>query len=417
MTEAADTSVQNVEVVVKGDPIPAGKYTILACDIDTTGKRLIDEIVHIATYCPKEQFSQYVIPLMNLNPAARQRHQIRIVTSRFFRMLKDLHTYKIIKTKSEVAALNDFLAHLEKSKQEDGDSKGVILLFHESRKFFPYMLIQALKKYNLLDRFFETVKSFVNTHSIAVEKHGSSMKYFSLKEVTKALLNVEDKDEFEGNAAHRCKMTYALAKHLARGDSTEEMDDETSMKKLMEFCCEYGCTTDQEMKELDEQEKIVLRQNTLRPIFLEYFRTTLYHRVRAVTYRRVLAENGHELTSLHKLWEEEKREGLNKCLEACTDLKERDREELVEILDHHFDPEKDAYRPIVRRRSSTGNPRSSPRRRSKSVSSKNGGSNNNNNNNNPAKGMDKNGNNTSPSKKKFFRNNRNRNNRVNRMTA
>lgn len=411
-TDAAETSLQNVEVVVKGDPIPSGKYTIVACDIDTTGKRLIDEIVQIATYCPKEQFSQYVIPLMNLNPAARQRHQVRIVTSRFFRMLKDLHTYKIIKTKSEVAALNDFLAHLEKLKQEDDNSQGVVLLFHESRKFVPYMVIEAMKKYNLLQRFFETVKSFVNTHTIAVEKHGSSMKYFSLKEVTKALLNVDDKEQFEGNAAVRSKMTFAIAQHLARGDCTDEMDDAACMKKLVDFCCEYACMTEQEIKELDEQEKILVRQSTLRPIFLEYFRTTLYHRVRAVTYRRVLAEHGYELTSLHKLWEEEKKEGLNKCMETCSELKDRDREELVEILDHHFDPEKDAYRPIVRRRSSTGNPRSSPRR-SKSSSSTKGNNNNNNNN----KGMDKNANNTSPSKKKFFRNNRNRNNRVNRMTA
>lgn len=102
--------------------------------------------MQIATYCPTEQFSQYVIPLMNLNPAARQRHQVRVVTSRFFRMLKNLQTYKIIKTKSEVAALNDFLAHLEKLKQEDCDSQGVVLLFHENRKFVPYMIIEAMKK-------------------------------------------------------------------------------------------------------------------------------------------------------------------------------------------------------------------------------------------------------------------------------
>lgn len=41
---AEGTLVENVEVVVKGDPIPNGKYTVVACDIDTTGKRLIDEV-------------------------------------------------------------------------------------------------------------------------------------------------------------------------------------------------------------------------------------------------------------------------------------------------------------------------------------------------------------------------------------
>lgn len=28
----------------KGEPLPEGKYTIVACDIDTTGRRLIDEV-------------------------------------------------------------------------------------------------------------------------------------------------------------------------------------------------------------------------------------------------------------------------------------------------------------------------------------------------------------------------------------
>uniref|UniRef100_A0A336LHH5 CSON014416 protein n=1 Tax=Culicoides sonorensis TaxID=179676 RepID=A0A336LHH5_CULSO len=404
--DAFENSLENVEVKIKGEPLPSGKYTVVAVDIDTTGKRLIDEVVQIATYCPKDQFSQYVMPVMNLNPAARQRHQIRIVTSRYFRMLKNLHTAKIIKTKSEVAALNDFLKHLKKLKEEDCDSQGVVLMYHEHRKFAPYMLIEAMKKYNLLDDFLGVVKSFVNTHTVAVEKHGNTMKYFSLKEVTKALLNVDDKDLFEGNASVRAKLVYSVGEFLARG--SEECDEATCAKKLVEFCVEYGCQTNQELQELEEQEKILQRQSTLRPIFLEYFRTTLYHRVKAVTFRRVLAEHGHELTELYKIWEESKKDGLIKCLESCDELKENDRNELIEILDHHFDPEKQAYRPIVRRRSSTGNPRSSSRSKSDNHGKGNGKNMGNNNNNN---------NDVSPSKKKFFRNNRNRFNRTNKMNA
>lgn len=83
---------------------------------------------------------------MNLNPAARQRHQVRVITVGFFRMLKSMQTYKVIKTKTEVAALNDFLDHLEKSKEADKDSQGVVLVFHESRKLVPFMLIEAMKK-------------------------------------------------------------------------------------------------------------------------------------------------------------------------------------------------------------------------------------------------------------------------------
>lgn len=72
-----------------------GKYTYVGLDLDTTGRRLIDEIIHIAAYTPTTEFSQYIMPLMNLNPGARMRHQIRVITVGFFRMLKSMETYKV----------------------------------------------------------------------------------------------------------------------------------------------------------------------------------------------------------------------------------------------------------------------------------------------------------------------------------
>uniref|UniRef100_A0A1B0DBZ0 Exuperantia RNAse H-like domain-containing protein n=2 Tax=Phlebotomus papatasi TaxID=29031 RepID=A0A1B0DBZ0_PHLPP len=126
--------------------LPEGNYTIISVDIDTTGRRLIDEIVHLAAYTPDSQFSQYVMPYMNLNPAARQRHQVRVITIGFFRMLKSMQTYKVMKTKPEYAALVDFLGWLEEQKAKQQDSKGLILLYHEQRKFVPYMLLEAFKK-------------------------------------------------------------------------------------------------------------------------------------------------------------------------------------------------------------------------------------------------------------------------------
>lgn len=94
-----------------------GKYTIVGLDLDTTGRRLIDEVkfffkhgvdflksliqvVHIAAYTPDDQFSQYIMPLMNLNPGARARHQIRVITVGFFRMLKSMVDYKVRKKSS-----------------------------------------------------------------------------------------------------------------------------------------------------------------------------------------------------------------------------------------------------------------------------------------------------------------------------
>lgn len=75
--------------------LPRGNYTLIGIDIDTTGRRLIDEIVQLAAYTPESSYSQYIMPLMNLNPAARQRHQVRVITVGFFRMLKSMQTYKV----------------------------------------------------------------------------------------------------------------------------------------------------------------------------------------------------------------------------------------------------------------------------------------------------------------------------------
>jgi len=111
---AADTSSSPVGVK---DELPAGNYVLVGVDIDTTGRRLIDEvgtplplrnfhsdltplllhpqIVQLAAYTPTDHFEQYIMPYMNLNPAARQRHQVRVISIGFYRMLKSMQTYKV----------------------------------------------------------------------------------------------------------------------------------------------------------------------------------------------------------------------------------------------------------------------------------------------------------------------------------
>lgn len=180
--------------------------------------------MQLAAYTPDKQYSQYIMPIMNLNPAARQRHQIRVITVGFFRMLKSMHTYKVVKTKTEIAALQDFLTWLEELKESDPKSDGIILVYHEMRKFAPYMLLEAIKKYDLLERFLRTVKSFANGLAVAEEKC-SSIKFFNLPQLSKVLLNKEEVSEkqryqYEGNASVRAQMTFEILQHLANGKIT-----------------------------------------------------------------------------------------------------------------------------------------------------------------------------------------------------
>ncbi|XP_038119590.1 maternal protein exuperantia isoform X1 [Culex quinquefasciatus] len=440
-------------------PLPHGRYTLIGIDIDTTGRRLIDEIVQISAYTPEHQHSQYIMPLMNLNPAARQRHQVRVITVGFFRMLKSMQTYRVVKTKTEVSALNEFITWLEERLREDEGSDGVVLIYHEQRKFVPYMVIEALKKYALLDRFTATVKSFANGFKLAEQKCTKTIKYFSIRQLADLVIGEDEaKGGFEGNAAYRARLAYQLARKLAndgatplhstdltapetddgnKSDTTTEADTEsgaenpkpqrkscassvdennnevvasstvttsddeqtsqqqqqdqstvldssvtvevddvtgqlttvpepqprsrpTTEAEREQMCtvlCELASPISCEIGELDEQEKILLRQNSLRPVFLQYFKTTIYHRVKAVTYRRVLAEYGHDFESLRQIWTESKREGLEQVIAKLTELKEDERTELCELLDCHYDPDKQQLKPVVkrvRRRTSRG---------------------------------------------------------------
>ena len=102
-------------------------------------------------------FSQYVMPYKNPNPGARRSFGIKVVSVGRYRMLKDLDTGKILKTKSEVSALQDFLDWLKEAKSRSGKD-GILLACHEpNRKVLVPLLLEALYKYNLLEYFNETV--------------------------------------------------------------------------------------------------------------------------------------------------------------------------------------------------------------------------------------------------------------------
>ena len=111
-------------------------------------------------------------------------------------MLKDLNSGNILKTKSEVSALQDFISWLGRAK---GDSEGVILLCHEPERkvnitntnipnvllvtilfqVLVPLLLQALYKYNLVSSFSKVVAGFCNTPE-AISELGDSARITSL---------------------------------------------------------------------------------------------------------------------------------------------------------------------------------------------------------------------------------------------
>lgn len=293
---------------------------------------------------------------------------------------------KIIKSKSEIAALKDFLAWLEALKAKDTNSQGIILLYHEERKFIPYMILESLKKYNLLDRFLLTVKSFTNGLNLAKSNANESLQHYTLRKLSKFLKsnNVElnnnvassttteggattstetqqqtqktnnkpsqnnERELFDGSASVRAKLAYEVALHLSNQDSKEPLDSPNAFDKMLTALNPYAQPIQCDLNELQTQNENLERQNSFRPVFLNYFKTTLYHRVRAVKFRIILAEHGYDLQTLNAIWTEKKRDGLVEVLQVMEELKDEDKTELADLFDSYYDPAKTTIKPIVK---------------------------------------------------------------------
>ncbi|KAM3962216.1 maternal protein exuperantia [Aphomia sociella] len=330
--------------------LPPGKYALVGWDMDTTGRRLIDEICQIAAYTPKQSYSQYIMPYGDLNPGARRRHNVRVVTVGRYRMLKDTNTHKILKTKSEISALSDFLDWLEKEK---GDGS-VILIYHEPRRLSPTMLLEALTRYKLLDRFKTIVAGFADSYALAADKCKSTVKSVSLRVLARVLL---DADSLAVDSAlDRAAAAYRIVEHLAQGEQQEvgaggegAAAAAGASRDMLDTARLWARPVHTELEALAGLKRLLERQNTFRPVFAPLLRSARPERKRVTQLRRLLADAGLLYEQLQNAWQEQKLEGLEKQLASLTiSAKEEDIKELIEIFDCHFDPAKEPKGPKPR---------------------------------------------------------------------
>ncbi|XP_013190997.1 maternal protein exuperantia [Amyelois transitella] len=319
--------------------LPPGKYTLVGWDMDTTGRRLIDEICQIAAYTPKQSYSQYIMPYGDLNPGARRRHNVRVVTVGRYRMLKDTTTHKILKTKSEISALTDFLDWLEKEK---GDGS-VILIYHEPRRLSPTMLLEALTRYKLLDRFKSIVAGFTDSYALAADKCKSTVKSVSLRVLARVLLDADTLSV--DSALDRANAAYRIVEHLAQGEQ-QEVGAGGEGGDMLETARTWARPVATELEALASLKTLLERQNTFRPVFAPLLRSARPERKRVTQLRRLLADAGLLYSQMQSAWESQKVEGLEKQLKAlAVSAKDEDIQELIEIFDSHFDPAKEPKGP------------------------------------------------------------------------
>jgi len=323
---------EKVEPASKVDPaspaaLPPGPYQAVAWDLDTTGRRLIDEICQIGGFYKTvsvetdiNTFSQYVMPYRNPNPGARRSFGIKVVNIGRYRMLKDLNSGKILKTKSEVSALQDFISWLGQAKADTG---GVILICHEpQRKVLVPLLLEALYKYNLLSAFTDVVKGFCNSSTV-VSELGDKEKItsLSLRSLCKTVLG--DTGLATASATDRCRVLVDILASVTCGDSNT-----VNTEKLVKF----SHTVQSEENQLKSLKDVLGTQGTLRPIFESQLKQKRLVRERAMNLRRTIAEAGLDYTALEAAFKEAT---LRSKLEA-TKAPLEDVDDIVKLIEEHF---------------------------------------------------------------------------------
>ncbi|XP_022190360.2 maternal protein exuperantia [Nilaparvata lugens] len=390
-------SVSPSTTVAEKSPLPAGRFRLVGWDVDATGQMVTDEICQLAAHVPSEDFSQYIMPYKDLTIFAQRRYMMYTKTIGRFRALRDKTNHKMLRTKSEISALVDFLMWLEKIKNQEPGCTGLILLCHDALELAPLLLIQALKRYDLLDRFSSIVKGFGNCYAFVKLRCESSVTSFTLKTLSKVLLDKED--EQTHSAKNRARIAYQLVQHLRAGMVDQSGPLVSDLGELAQFT---WTVADKEAK-IAPRLELLQRHQSLVPLFKSSAerpangkatlpekpangkaivaeqpangkvtvaeqpssdkatvaerpagdkngrgdrrrsgggdrRLTLQERRRAVQLRSQLIEAMIDYDTLQKTWTEGKKEKLVGLLEsALSEWNEADRKEMVEIAVRHFE--------------------------------------------------------------------------------
>ena len=313
-------------------PEPQKEYLLLGWDLDLTGRRLIDEMFHVAAYDTENEtkFTQYIMPSMNLNPVARYRHAVTIVNVTRYRMLKDLRNRKVLRSRSEYSGLTMFLEWLENLLKTSACRK-IIFMWHDSQKIAPLIFLKSLQRYNMLERFCDSVEGFLDTFDL-IKSKCQDLKAFSLRALMKSVLNYpKEENDSLSSALFRAELTATLVQKLFSNDLTV-------LSKFVHPIQDKG-------QELEDMKELLDRQKSLKPIFLPFLRANHWTRQQANRLRKVLADNDFDFVTLQNQWQRNGTDGLKSLLRSKLEnlgLSEKDLDVAVRILDSYFDPMKKA---------------------------------------------------------------------------
>ena len=136
----------------------ADDVAVVVWEATVTGRRLIDEMINLGSYYVaaqdgvgqskeeeeekeggggggggEHQFNEYVMPYGKLPLNVIRNYNLRIVDTGRYRMLKEIRHNRMLKSKSEVAAVNDLATWLIQLQRKQFPNKKIVLVYFEPR--------------------------------------------------------------------------------------------------------------------------------------------------------------------------------------------------------------------------------------------------------------------------------------------
>jgi len=386
MSEKGDSCAQNGDTnglngvsstfkVKDCDAVAKGKYKIVMYDFETTGKSLQDEICHIGCFAPmvdgkkvqdkaadkdhvngnsteetekgdeenKEElgatYSQYIMPHRNVSFSSRNAFGLTVVSLDYQRMLRDVNTGKLLKTKSEISALKDWMKWLEEIKE---DADGIILVHHahdQTRDVHVGLLLLALTRYNLVQQFSNIVKGFCNSVNVISDLGDKSViTSLSLRSLCKTVL--KDPHLSTTKAVERCTRIYEIVSEIITETSSGQavLVGWLLQQALSSKVHQYAHNTSSEQAKLARLQRIQSAQYSMRPIFSSHFSSGYKMRSRMLAIRRAIAEAGLDYSKLTELAADDK---LMKQLENIKLEDDDDVKLMIDTVNNHFQEKDD----------------------------------------------------------------------------
>nr|CAD7571254.1 unnamed protein product [Timema californicum] len=220
-------------------PSSGQRHRVVCYDLETTGLELVDEIIQIGGSVDQARiFSKYIVPATRrVHPDAARIIGLQVVDGG--KGLKDLRDNSLVDAVDEGSGLEEFLHWLEEVR---GDVDGIILASHGAIFLDIPVLLIALRRRNLTDRFKQSLyEQFIgrrpekhrapedarDLHTILTTYFKTTQLSMDLPPLVRATYTVRCMEEYvswrESTEPHRADLMTITASWNVRGEKLKKV--------------------------------------------------------------------------------------------------------------------------------------------------------------------------------------------------